>query len=61
VKRVAPVSSGITMNDITMMADSLGPGFQDQRVHEKEELQELNSRFAGYIQKVHFDKSLNSF
>ncbi|CAK8675112.1 unnamed protein product [Clavelina lepadiformis] len=50
--RSAPLGSAVSMQDINMMADALGPEFQDLRVNEKEELKVLNSRFAGYIQKV---------
>nr|XP_026691835.1 glial fibrillary acidic protein isoform X2 [Ciona intestinalis] len=50
--RAAPVSSGISMRDINLMSDALGPDFERMRINEKEELQVLNTRFAGYIQKV---------
>merc|ERR1712136_94044 len=50
--RSIPVSSGITMTDIDALAESMGEEFQGMRLNEKEELKTLNSRFAGYINKV---------
>jgi len=50
--RSIPVSSGITMTDIDALAESMGEEFQGMRMNEKEELKTLNSRFAGYINKV---------
>jgi len=52
MSRSIPVSSGITMTDIDALADSMGEEFQGMRINEKEELKTLNSRFAGYINKV---------
>jgi len=52
VSRSIPVSSGITMTDIDALAESMGEEFQGMRLNEKEELKTLNSRFAGYINKV---------
>jgi len=52
MSRSIPVSSGITMTDIDALADSMGDEFQGMRMNEKEELKTLNSRFAGYINKV---------
>jgi len=52
MSRSIPVSSGITMTDIDALAESMGDEFQGMRMNEKEELKTLNSRFAGYINKV---------
>jgi len=52
MSRSIPVSSGITMTDIDALAESMGEEFQGMRLNEKEELKTLNSRFAGYINKV---------
>jgi len=52
VSRSIPVSSGVTMTDIDALAESMGEEFQGMRLNEKEELKTLNSRFAGYINKV---------
>nr|CAA06293.1 intermediate filament protein IFA [Styela plicata] len=52
VLRGAPVHSGISMKDIASMEESMGTEFQGQRINEKAELQQLNSRFAEYITKV---------
>ncbi|XP_039267985.2 desmin [Styela clava] len=52
VVRGAPVHSGISMRDISALEDSMGTEFQGQRINEKAELQQLNSRFAEYITKV---------
>jgi len=52
MSRSIPVSSGVTMTDIDALAESMGEEFQGMRINEKEELKTLNSRFAGYINKV---------
>merc|ERR1712135_265558 len=52
MSRSIPVSSGITMTDIDALAQSMGEEFQGMRLNEKEELKTLNSRFAGYINKI---------
>jgi len=52
MSRSIPVSSGVTMHDIDALAESMGEEFQGMRINEKEELKTLNSRFAGYINKV---------
>jgi len=44
--------SGVTKKDIDSMAAELGPEFLSQRTNEKENLKNLNNRFATYIEKV---------
>jgi chromosome segregation ATPase len=44
--------SGVTKKDLDSMAAELGPDFMNQRVNEKENLKDLNNRFASYIEKV---------
>jgi len=44
--------SGVTKKDIDAMASELGPEFISQRMNEKENLKNLNNRFASYIEKV---------
>jgi len=44
--------SGVTKKDIDSMAAELGPEFLSQRTNEKENLKNLNNRFASYIDKV---------
>jgi len=44
--------SGITKKDIDAMQSDLGPEFINQRMNEKENLKNLNNRFATYIEKV---------
>lgn len=44
--------SGVTVKDINTMAAELGPEFMSQRQNEKENLKDLNNRFATYIEKV---------
>jgi chromosome segregation ATPase len=44
--------SGVTKKDIDSMAAELGPEFLSQRTNEKENLKNLNNRFASYIEKV---------
>ena len=40
------------MTDINALSESMDNEFQGMRINEKEELKILNSRFAGYINKV---------
>lgn len=44
--------SGISKKDLDSMAAELGPDFFNQRQNEKENLKDLNNRFASYIEKV---------
>jgi len=44
--------SGVTKKDLDQMASELGSDFLNQRLNEKENLKDLNSRFASYIEKV---------
>lgn len=44
--------SGVTKKDIDAMQSELGPEFISQRMNEKENLKNLNNRFASYIEKV---------
>lgn len=50
--RRRPFNSGVTKKDIDSMASDLGPEFVNQRMNEKENLKNLNNRFASYIEKV---------
>lgn len=51
-RRRANYHSGVTKKDIDQMAAELGPEFISQRMNEKENLKNLNNRFASYIEKV---------
>lgn len=44
--------SGVSTKDLNNMAAELGPDFFNQRQNEKENLKDLNNRFASYIEKV---------
>merc|ERR1711981_1397740 len=44
--------AGVSTKDLNNMAAELGPDFYNQRQNEKENLKDLNNRFASYIEKV---------
>jgi len=51
--RAHPVTSvPVSMTEINQMAGSMGADFQHQKLNEKAEMQGLNSRLAGFLQKV---------
>lgn len=52
MRSIPVTSAAVNMSEINQMASSMGSDFQMMRMNEKSEMQTLNTRLAGFIQKV---------
>merc|ERR1712002_413971 len=52
MRSIPVTSAAANMSEINQMASSMGSDFQMMRMNEKSEMQTLNTRLAGFIQKV---------